>query len=300
MRLAHTFVEAVERGSIAAASRALGISAAAASKNIQSLEDVLGVQLLNRTTRKITLTDTGEIFYETMKEVVSNVLNLEREISDLDGIPKGRLTVSVSDVFAKVFLLPHLPEFLENYPEIEINLIKENRVSDLTQENIDVGIRTGDAKDQTMIVQKIWDIDVRMMATQKYIDKFGKPEKFEDLLNHNCFNFVYPGTTRVAKWEYEFDGELKTLEPKGNFYARSALELKDLTNAGVGIARIPDFLYLFCDQNNLIDLFPEAKIKETIDVYFYFSERKRNLKSLQVFRSFFSQKIQEMRDSTKS
>ena len=149
------YVAVVEQGGFSAASRTLGVSKSAVSKRINQLEKHLGVLLLHRTTRKLSLTEAGERFYEHAAQALSAASKAEDAVTELQGEPQGKLKISSSMSFGRLHVAPLIPKFMQRYPKLQIDLVMDDRNIDLVAEGIDVAIRSGDMPDSTLIARKL-------------------------------------------------------------------------------------------------------------------------------------------------
>ena len=193
------FVKAVELKSISAAGRSLRLSAAAASHRILQLEEQMGVRLLNRTTRSLQPTEAGLIFYEHALEVLEAVERAENSMATAGGVPSGTLRVTAPLGFGRKFLAPLVTEFHALYPRLEIRLRLSDHVIDLLSESVDVAVRMAVLPDSSLVVRKIADCPRVLCASPDYLDRAGRPQTPDDLLQHNCLLLRYPGSSQ-ARW----------------------------------------------------------------------------------------------------
>lgn len=180
------FVRTVAAGSFAGAARELGVSPVAVSKNVQRLERRLGVRLLQRSTRKLSLTDEGRLFYERCIGPLRELEGAQAAVKDKGRSPAGRLRVTSVSPFARTYVLPLLPAFSRRYPEIELELHLDDAVSDMIAEGYDVGIRAGEMRDATMVAREIAPLHFVVCGAPSYVAKHGMPGKPADLSGHNC------------------------------------------------------------------------------------------------------------------
>lgn len=179
-----TFVKVVECNSFAAASREIGISTAAVSKQISRLEERLGVQLLKRTTRRLQLTDAGSCYFDQCKKVIEEVFEAESLVSQLRNEPQGLLKVMTNSHFAEKKILPVLPQFLKMFPKITFNLQVDERVPDFEKEGLDIMIGHNIQLADDFVQKKIMSTRYALCAAPEYLKEFGKPNKPSDLANH--------------------------------------------------------------------------------------------------------------------
>jgi len=234
------FTAVVELGSFSEASRKLGITKSAVSKRISALEAHLGVKLIQRTTRKLSLTEAGEQYYNYIYKAQALVNEGEDAISSLQGSPKGHLKVSVPMVFGRLHIAPLLSEFLQCYPDIKLTVSMDDRVVDLVQEGLDMVLRIGALSDSNLIARKLSPCRSVICASPGYLEKFDKPETLSDLKWHNCLYYSY----FRAGMEWVFDGPngLERMKPEGNIQVNNSEVLKQLMLDDVGLCQMPLFL----------------------------------------------------------
>lgn len=235
------FVRTAETLSFVAAGRGLGISASAVGKNVAKLEQTVGVRLFNRSTRRVSLTAEGALFYERCRRILDDLQDAEAMLSHVVQIPRGKLRVGLPTIGYR-FLLPILPEFSRRYPEIEIELDFNDRLVDVIEEGFDVVIRSGELPDSRLIARRLGPFRFVLCAAPAYLERNGVPRCPEDLEHHDCIRFRFPTTGKLQEWSLSHDG--KDVEPR----LRTALTcnnmeaLRAAAIAGFGIGYMPDFL----------------------------------------------------------
>lgn len=235
-----SFVHAAELCSYAEAGRVLGVSASAVSKSITRLEEELGVRLFHRTTRSISMTNEGNVYYKRCKIILNDLVDARAMITASRSTPKGRLRVSVPQIFGHSLLQPMLVEYLRTYPEVELDIDFEDRVIDIIGEGIDVAVRIGELRDSRLIGYKIGEQHFVVCGSHAYFKKHGKPKTPHDLLHHSCIHFKYPSNGRIAQWAFKpqnFNLELPRTLVFNNTHAglQAALD-------GFGIAHLPVYV----------------------------------------------------------
>jgi DNA-binding transcriptional LysR family regulator len=232
------FVRAVERGGFSPAARELGLTPSAISKLVSRMEGRLGVRLLHRTTRRLSLTPEGEAFFHRAQRILADLEEAENEVARFRARPRGRLRINVGTAFGGHQLVPALPEFLARYPEIEVEVTLTDRVVDLLEEGADVGLRTGQLADSSLIVRKICDLERVICASPAYLERHGRPRQPGDLLRHNCLRIT--GLPQLHRWPFRFPDGVRDVEVTGNVSANNAETLLQLAIMGVGIIRLVD------------------------------------------------------------
>src|SRR5258708_4240919 len=193
-----TFVRVVDTGSFSAAATQLGVGQPAVSKTVAQLEERLGVRLLVRSTRSLSLTDAGRSFYQNAKVAIDGVNHAERVARGAGGF-SGTLRVSASLCFSRIHVMPRLPEFLAQHPGIDINIIVNDRYVNLAEEGVDLALRTGKFTDTSLNVRKLAQVPIRVMATSAYWKAHGKPKTPNDLPAHECVILEREGKA-ITEW----------------------------------------------------------------------------------------------------
>ncbi len=281
------FARVVENGSFSAAARAMHHSPSAVSKQIGQLEDRIGVRLLNRAHKGLSLTAEGRAFYERCAEVVTNVAEAEAMVVSLGDRPQGRLSVAATVAFAKAHMLPILPEFLQKYPDLSLSLELTDRHIDLAAEAIDVAVRFSEQiDDPSVVARKIVHNRRVICAAPAYIERAGLPQTPADLAHHNCLRL-----STVARWnEWNFrdpDGH-GPIHLSGNFEANSADAIYHATLAGIGVARLSTFL-IGADlrAGRLVRILPDY-IDDNSDIVAMYTDRRNLSPKIRAFIDFLT------------
>lgn len=234
------FVRAVELGGFSAAARESGLTPSALSKLVKRLEDRLDVRLLNRTTRKLSLTPEGDAYFVRCQRILAEIEEAEAEVARFRGRPRGLLRMSVGTAFGTHQLVPALPRFLERYPEITLELSVSDRRADIMEEGLDLAIRIGALADSTLIARKICDLKRTICASPSYLERHGAPRRPEDLLQHNCLSVSSMPELRL--WPFDAQDGPRVIEISGSVGSDSADTLLQLAVMGVGIVRLVDII----------------------------------------------------------
>jgi len=291
--LMQVFVRTVDQGSFSAAARTLGLSPSAVSRQIGGLEDHLGVRLLNRTSRHVTLTEEGKAFYGRCARIAAEIDEVQELVSGMSQKVQGTLRVTATVAFAKSRLLPLFPEFLKRYPDLTLHLELSDRPVDLVAEGIDVAIRfTEQVDDDSVVARRLAPNRRVVVAAPAYLNRHGTPDTPEDLLAHNCLRLY--SVPRWNDWEFEEDVRTRTLEVRGNFEANSADAVYHAALAGLGIARLS--LYLVCDDlraGRLVRLLPEYT-HDKADLIAVFPHRRNLSPKVRAFVDFLVEQLGEV------
>ena len=207
------------------------LSPAVVSKRISLLEDRLGARLFQRTTRQLTLTETGEGFFKRVVDILNLVEEAEDFVSRRNISPKGLLKVSAPTSFSRMHIAPYLADFFERYPEIELDIHLTDRFVDIIRDGYDIAIRIGELKDSTMVARKLAPNHRVICASPEYIQKHGMPKSLQDLDYHNCLS-----AGAQEYWRLEGPEGPKSVKLKGNVRTNSSEFVRELVLSGLGIA----------------------------------------------------------------
>ncbi|WP_091879742.1 LysR family transcriptional regulator [Phyllobacterium sp. OV277] len=234
------FVRSAETLSFVAAGRSLGVSASAVGKTIARLEQRLDVRLFQRSTRRISLTEEGQLFYERCRRIIDDLGDAESMLSRTKEAPRGRLRVSLPTIGYR-FLLPHLPEFEELYPEIELDLDFNDQIVNVIEEGFDAVIRSGDLPDSSLMARRLGPFRQVLTASSAYLDRRGTPGILGDLVHHACLRYRFPTSGKLQDWVMggATEGELRL---SSALVCNNMEALYGATIRGLGIAYMPDFL----------------------------------------------------------
>lgn len=225
-------------GSFSAAGRALGLSPSAVSRAVDRIEARLGVRLLLRSTRALTLTTEGHAYLAAARRILLDLDDAEQAIADR-GAPRGRLRISMAQSYGRLFIVPLLGEFAQLYPHILIDVSLSDRLVDIAAGAADVALRFGPLTDNALTARKIGEYRRVVVASPGYLQQHGTPRTPEDLLDHNCLGFNFRRAEPV--WPFRTDGRDYALAVSGNIEANSGETLGQLAANGVGIARVGAF-----------------------------------------------------------
>lgn len=232
------FSAVVDTGSFSAAGRRLGLSPSALSRAVDRIEDRLGVRLLLRTTRLLTLTTEGQAYLQAARRILADLDEAEQAIAD-QGAPRGRLRVSAALSHGRLCIVPLLGDFVALYPNILVDIALNDTVVDIAAGQADVAIRFGPLADSSLTARKLGDNGRVIVASPAYLARYGTPKFPEDLHCHNCLNFNFRRAEPV--WPFHRDGQDFALSVRGAIEANNGETLGQLAAAGVGIARVGTF-----------------------------------------------------------
>ncbi len=287
------FVKAVEAGSISSAAAELNLSSQLAGKQIRALEDGFGIKLLTRTTRRQSLTDSGQLFYERAKNILAEMEAAEALMAETRSEPRGRLRISAPITFGSHGLAPEIPEYLRQHPEVSIDLSLTNRTVDLVEEGFDVVFRTGDLPDSSLIARRLASYRLALCAAASYI-KLAEPLRAPlDLLKHECL--VFSHTSLRTQWSFDGPEGRVTVPINGRFYTNSGEALRAAAVAGMGILLQPyELVADEIEAGRLIRLLPEYEPPARSLHVLYASDRRMTPK-LRSFLDFAVKKFSDKR-----
>jgi DNA-binding transcriptional LysR family regulator len=234
------FTKVVELGSFSEAGRALRLSRSAVSKYINDLENELGVQLLNRTTRQVSPTENGQVYFERAIGVLSELDAADQAVTHLQATPRGLLRVNAPMSFGTLQLGPAIADFMERYPELRIQLVLSDAQVDPVQEGLDVTLRIADLESSSLIARKIMPVDRVLCASPDYFARHGIPKHPSDLRDHNCLTYGFLSTGNQWKLTGQ-DGD-HWIQPRWTLCVNNAEVLRDAAINGRGITVLPVFI----------------------------------------------------------
>jgi DNA-binding transcriptional LysR family regulator len=236
-----TVVAVVETGSFTAASERLGMSKALVSKYVGEVEDALGVRLLNRSTRRLALTEAGQRYYDQALPLLEEFTEMVDSVTGEQSSPRGLLRISVPVTFGEMSLAPLIPKFLQQYPDIGVDLQLNDKMINMLEEGIDVVIRIGAVDDSSLIAKHIQTLPLVLCASANYIKQQGRPDVPAHLAKHHC---IIDSNFRVGKhWPIiSPQGDTTLVEVNSRITANSPRAVKEIALAGGGIGMIPRFI----------------------------------------------------------
>ncbi len=239
-RAMRMFVMTVQCGSLSSAGRQVGMSPASISRYINALEDVTGSRLLNRSSRKLTLTEAGAIYFRHAEQIINQMDEANSAVSQLQRAPKGTLRVHSRILIANQLIVPAMPRFLAQYPEVKVDLMMSNHVIDLVEQNVDIDIRIGQLQDSALIAKKLISSERVLCAAPAYLAASPPIHEPQDLARHNCLTYrLHMGRTI---WRFAAgDASIVEVPIDGSFQTDNGPALRTLALSGTGIVLMPDW-----------------------------------------------------------
>jgi len=235
LREIETFIAVAQRGSLSAAARALDLTPAMVGRRIDALEARLGVRLMTRTTRSLTLTDEGTAFLEDCQRIVEDLAAAEANVSRGSMSASGQLRITAPAGFGRRHVAPAVAAFLELHPEVDVSLDLSDRITDLANENIDCAIRVGELTDSRLIRVRLAENRRVVVASPDYLKRRGTPQHPDELLQHDCLTLGDTGG-QARGWSFVINGEARSVKPQGRFDCNDGAVLHEWALAGRGLA----------------------------------------------------------------
>lgn len=232
-----TFVRVAERESFSAVARDLQVTQPAVSKAVTALERALGVRLVNRNTRSVSLTEAGRRYYERCRQIISDLEEADADVGNLSSGTLGTLNIAAPVPFGLMFISPRVVRFKGLHPSLAINLDLNDQALNLIEQNIDVAIRLGHLNAPGLVARKLGESPFVAVASPAYLSLRGVPETPEELVDHNCV--ASTNQANPTEWTFEDGADPRSVVVGSNYRSNNLLALKDATLAGIGIARLP-------------------------------------------------------------
>ena len=229
------FVAVAETTSFTGAAKKLSTSVAQISRRVSGLEDRLAVKLLNRTTRKVSLTEAGQLYYQQCKHLVEGLELAELAVTQMQTTPKGLIKVTAAVTYGELYLAPLLHKFIEEYPQVDLELILTNQKLDLIEQGVDVAVRLGHLEDSSLMAKRLSSRQLFVCASPDYLERSGEPHTLSELANHQCL------VGSVEYWRFKEGKRDRTLKVSGKIRCNSGIALLDAAKRGLGLVQLPDY-----------------------------------------------------------
>ncbi|GAB5389153.1 MAG: LysR family transcriptional regulator [Alphaproteobacteria bacterium] len=290
LRTMEAFVAIAENNGFAAAGKALGLSTSVISKQLAALEDHLGVRLLNRTTRRMSLTESGVAYLDHCRSVLEEIEEGEQALMNMNAEPRGKLRLNAPMTFGNLHLGPLLTDFMAEHPEVDVELTLEDRTVEIVAEGYDVAIRIGELEDSSLIARKLAEVEVYCVASPDYLEKHGTPKVPEDLKDHNCLLYSYLSTGNEWRFKHE-DGTAHWVRVDGSLRANSGELLCAAARNGLGIVSLPEFV-MICEMQSgrLTRLFEDFQLRK-IGIHAVYPHSRHLSPKVRVFVDYLVERI---------
>ncbi len=251
------FAAVVDHGGFTDAARKLGISKSAVSKHVSSLEARLGARLLNRTTRRVSPTEVGLVYYDRARRVLTDAGEADRIVTAMQSAPSGVLRISVATDFGVTLLSPVLDAFFAECPEVSVQMVLNNRYVELISEGFDMAVRVGEAEDSSLRSHKITETTRRLIASPNYLQQHGRPQRIEDLSQHRLLHHGNHASANLWRLIGP-SGEERQVRGAGLLSINDGQSLMNAAIRGLGIAYLPSFLYhQAMERGEVVDVMPD-------------------------------------------
>lgn len=255
------FVRVVERGSFTAAAEDLRLSRAMASKHVRDLEEALGVRLLNRTTRRLSVTEAGRVYFERCAQILSDIAEAEQMVGDMQARPQGRLRLNAPMSFGTLHLAPAVADFTAEFDSVTVDMTLSDRIVDLIEEGFDLAVRIGRLASSSLIARKLAPCRLVVCAAPGYLARHGTPQRPEDLAAHDCLGYTYA----ALRDEWRFGGADREISVRiaGTMQANNGDALRAAALRGRGIILQPTFIvgHDLC-SGALVRLLPDFPVED--------------------------------------
>lgn len=281
------FVTAVQAGSMSAAAEQLGLSPAMVGQHVAALEERLGTRLLNRTTRRQSLTDFGASYFEQCRDILDRVAIADREAETQQTAPRGKLRVTAPTTFGAEALMPALKRYRETAPDVMLDLVLTDRNVDLVEEGFDVAFRIGTPPDSRLIARRLMPYRMMICAAPDYVKRMGEPCHPDELSGHEAVGFT---PAAMSPWRFSKDGKVVEVSPLRHLTVNSGQALRMAARAGLGVIMQPEIL-LAADVHAgvLVQLLPDWRLGERPMSLLYYRDQRMTPR----LRSFISFAIEE-------
>ncbi|MBT8765377.1 LysR family transcriptional regulator [Metapseudomonas boanensis] len=286
------FAATVEAGGFASAGRQMGVATSSVTRQVDALEQHLGTRLLNRSTRRVTLTAAGESYYEHAVRLLADLESANLEVSEAEGPPRGRLRVSLPVAFGQLHIAPGLHAFNEHYPGITLDLVLSDDVADLVEQRLDLAIRLGGVDSPHVVARRMAPHRRLLCASPEYLRRHGSPSSPADLAHHACLTFAFARGSRL--WQFSGHSE-ESVHVSGPLRANNSQVLREAALNGMGLVLMPSWL-LGEDivAGRLQVVLPQWKAgldREDGGVHALYLPNRRNSKKVRAFIDFFTERF---------
>lgn len=245
------FVAVAETESFTSAANKLDTSVAQVSRKVSALENRLATKLLNRTTRRVSVTEAGQLYYQHCRQVIDGLEQAERVITNMQSVPQGKLKVTAPVTYGEQRIAPLLNQFMTLYPQLELQLVLTNQKLDLIEQGVDLAIRLGRLDDSSMMAKRLASRQLYVCAAPSYLKDYGEPHTLSELSQHNCL------LGSMDYWRFREAGKERNVRVQGNIRCNSGSALTDAALKGLGVVQLPDYyVEEYIESGELVELLP--------------------------------------------
>jgi DNA-binding transcriptional LysR family regulator len=284
------FAQVVESGSFAKAAERLGLSTSATSRQVADLEAHLQTRLLNRTTRRVSLTESGQAFYERAVQLLADLEEAEQEAARTAVVPRGTIRLTTSLNFGVRHLAPAIAEFLAAHAEVRFDVSLSDRIVDLVEEGFDLAVRVGSVRAESLAARKLGETRLLVCASPDYLAAHGTPQVPEDLERHNCFTYEYVSPS--DHWRFrDASGRERAVRARGNLHSNNGELHAEAAAGGIGIALEPDMILMpYVRAGRLVPLLG-GYLSPPLPIYAVYPSRKHLSAKVRVFIDFLVERL---------
>lgn len=286
------FVKVVEHGSFTAAAEYLSVSKSAVSKYVTRLEARLGARLLNRTTRRLSLTEIGRTFYQRTRRGLADIEDAEAEVSSLQGEPRGSLRLNTPMSFGILHIAPALHDFMAQYPELSVDMFLDDRKVDVIDEGFDVSVRIANLPDSSLVARRLGPCRHAIVASDGYLEKHGTPKTPDELRGHNVLAYRYQQSP--LQWHFQTpDNKTASVTVGGSVQLNNGMATRAAVLNGLGVARIPTFVVGDdIRAGRLRALLPDYGTLE-LSIFLVYPQRRYLSPKVRAFADFMAERISD-------
>ncbi|MEM8720413.1 MAG: LysR family transcriptional regulator [Cyanobacteria bacterium P01_G01_bin.39] len=290
------FARVVETGSFSEAARQLGVAVSSVTRQVNALEKLLHTQLTNRSTRSISLTPQGRRYYEKVVQIIQDVEAANLSVIEQDEVPRGLLKISLPVAFGRLCVAPLIQDFLQQYPEMKLNLVLSDMLANPVEEELDLMIRFGnlDRSGAGWRLRKLTSYTRQVCGSPNYFQQHGRPKHPDDLVNHNCLCFSY--STGYEIWRFKRDQEVCEVRVNGSLVANNSEILRQACLDGVGLILMPTWLIgENLNESRLEVVLDDFQFHPQMDmdtgIYALYLPNRRHSLRVQTFIDFLTQRL---------
>ncbi|MCX7085557.1 MAG: LysR family transcriptional regulator [Methylococcales bacterium] len=287
------FCRIVELGTFAAVAREMNLSAMMISKYMTQLEESLGVALLNRTTRQISLTEAGEVYFHRSKQLMDDFSELDEYTSQLGQHVKGTLKISAPIDFGGLYMVNAIEAYQSKYPDVRVLMTLHNNRVDLSKGSFDLSLLVTVSLDLGVVARKIAETQLCTYASPEYLEKYGKPEHIDQLVSHRCL--LYIDTPHHDYWVFNQDNQEVKIKPNWYFCSNNGRALCQAAALGMGVTQVPEIsAATYLQEGKLVEVLPDFKIPP-LTIYATYLQRRFLPAKLTTFVDFMAEYFSELK-----
>ena len=285
------FYAVAEAGSFTHAGETLNLSQSAVSRQISTLEESIGVSLFHRHARGLILTEEGELLHKTAAEIFGKLAMIEGQLADSRQLPEGPLRITVAEFIGTTWLAPKLAQLREEHPDIQMTMLLDDRILNLSMREADAAIRLYKPEQQDLVQRHLTDINFHICASKDYLKAKGTPKTAKDLKKHTLIGYPENGPAPFAdpNWLFRI-ADIEAESGVNTIMMNSIYGIYETVKSGAGIAALPD--YLIAKDKDIVKILPEA-VRPPVGVYFVYPEERRHSKRIGIFKDFLLKTISE-------